>query len=102
MGEWNGGNSDGGATGRHTGQQRRCHHTYPVTLGELGDAVDDAAYEAKALEAAAHGRLVSDAELGSLTARMHEYVADLDSAVFAMQDVKCMGDAPHLLEQQQC
>jgi hypothetical protein len=46
-------------------------HTYPIKLGELGDAADDAAYEAKALQAAAHGRLVSDAELGSLTARMH-------------------------------
>ncbi|MEA3123687.1 MAG: hypothetical protein QOD67_706 [Caballeronia sp.] len=46
-------------------------HTYPVTLGDLGDVVDDAAYEAKALEAAAHGRLVSDSELGGLTARIH-------------------------------
>jgi hypothetical protein len=43
-------------------------HTYPVTID--GDA-DDADYEAKALEAAAHGRLVKNAELGSLTARMH-------------------------------
>ena len=46
-------------------------HTYPITLGELGDAADDPAYEAKALEAAAQGQLVADAELGSLTARMH-------------------------------
>jgi hypothetical protein len=46
-------------------------HTYPVTLGELGDAADDAAYEAKALEAAAHGRLVPDSELESLSARIH-------------------------------
>jgi len=46
-------------------------HTYPITLGQPGDEVDDAAYEAKALEAAAHGRLVSDAELGSLSARIH-------------------------------
>lgn len=46
-------------------------HTYSITLGQAGDEADDAAYEAKALAAAAHGRLVSDAELGSLTARMH-------------------------------
>jgi hypothetical protein len=46
-------------------------HTYPITLGELGDVPDDAAYEVKALEAAAHGRLVPDAELRSLTARIH-------------------------------
>jgi Protein of unknown function (DUF2934) len=46
-------------------------HTYPITLGALDNAPDDAEYEAKALEAAAHGRLVPDAELGSLTARIH-------------------------------
>ena len=46
-------------------------HTYPVDLGETGSEVEDVAYEKKALEAAAHGRLVSDAELESLTARMH-------------------------------
>ena len=46
-------------------------HTYPITLGDSGDGANDTAYEAKALEAAAHGRLVSDAELGSLSARMH-------------------------------
>ena len=46
-------------------------HTYPITLGELGDAADDAAYEAKALEAAAHGRLIPDNQLRSLTARIH-------------------------------
>ena len=46
-------------------------HTYPVTLGESGNAADDSDYQAKALEAAAQGRLVPDAELGTLTARMH-------------------------------
>lgn len=46
-------------------------HTYPITLGELGDVPDDAAYLAKALEAAASGRLVSDDQLGHLTARIH-------------------------------
>ena len=46
-------------------------HTYPVTLGESGNATEDSDYQAKALEAAAQGRLVPDAELGTLTARMH-------------------------------
>jgi len=46
-------------------------HTYPITLGELGDRADNAQYEAKALEAAALGRLVPDADLARLTARMH-------------------------------
>ena len=46
-------------------------HTYPVTLDGSGGSASDDDYKAKALEAAAHGRLVPDAELGSLTARMH-------------------------------
>jgi hypothetical protein len=46
-------------------------HTYPITLGSSGESADDAAYEAKALDAAAHGRLVPDTELSTLTARMH-------------------------------
>ncbi|KAA0999964.1 DUF2934 domain-containing protein [Paraburkholderia panacisoli] len=46
-------------------------HTYPITLGELGDAADANLYEAKALEAAAHGRLVRDTELAGLRARLH-------------------------------
>lgn len=46
-------------------------HTYPVTLGESGEAATDAEFQAKALEAAAHGRLVPDAELSSLKTRMH-------------------------------
>lgn len=46
-------------------------HTYPITLGELGDATDDSLYEAKALEAAANGRLVPDSEIERLTARLH-------------------------------
>jgi Protein of unknown function (DUF2934) len=46
-------------------------HTYPITLGDLGDNPDDAAYLAKALEAAAHGRLVPDSELEGLTAKIH-------------------------------
>ena len=46
-------------------------HTYPITLSESSNDADDSEYQAKALEAAAHGRLVPDAELGTLTARMH-------------------------------
>ncbi|SAL84214.1 hypothetical protein AWB67_06621 [Caballeronia terrestris] len=46
-------------------------HTYPVTLGESGNTAEDSDYQAKALEAAAEGRLVPDAEPGTLTARMH-------------------------------
>jgi hypothetical protein len=46
-------------------------HTNPVTRGQAADGTDEAAYEVKALEAAAHGRLVSDAELRSLSARIH-------------------------------
>jgi Protein of unknown function (DUF2934) len=46
-------------------------HTYPVTLGERGQEASDAEYEAKALEAAAHGALVPNAELAGLTARVH-------------------------------
>lgn len=47
-------------------------HTYPITLGESCGAATDVAYQTKALEAAAHGRLVPDAELTSLTTRMHQ------------------------------
>ena len=43
-------------------------HTYPITLGT---AAPDAAFEAKALEAAQYGRLVPTAELAGLTTRMH-------------------------------
>jgi hypothetical protein len=46
-------------------------HTYPITLGEPNDVANDAAHEAKALEAAAHSHLVPDAELGNPSARMH-------------------------------
>jgi hypothetical protein len=46
-------------------------HTYPITLAASGSDADDAKYEAKALEVAANGRLVPDAELKNLTARMH-------------------------------
>jgi hypothetical protein len=35
----------------------RVIHTYPVTLDESAGSVDDADYQAKALQAAAHGQL---------------------------------------------
>jgi hypothetical protein len=46
-------------------------HTYPITLDKSGGAVTEAEFKTKALEAAAHGRLVPDGDLESLTARMH-------------------------------
>jgi hypothetical protein len=52
------------------GKNGNVIHTYPITLAE-SDAADDAKYKAKALEAAANGQLVPDAELKSLTARIH-------------------------------
>ncbi len=44
-------------------------HTYPITLDDPN--AGDLDYERKALEAAAHGQLVPDDDLGQLTARMH-------------------------------
>lgn len=46
-------------------------HTFPVTLAKKDGIASDAAYEAKALAAAAHEQLVPDVELGTMTARMH-------------------------------
>lgn len=46
----------------------RVLHTYPITLD---DDADDAAYKAKALEAAAHGNLVPNKHLKTLTAKIH-------------------------------
>jgi hypothetical protein len=50
----------------------RIIHTYPVTLDESGGTIGDAEYEAKALQAAAHGQLVADDELAGLIAQMHQ------------------------------
>lgn len=44
-------------------------HTYPITLE--GPDNSEADYKNKALQAARHGQLVPDADLGSLTARLH-------------------------------
>ncbi len=46
-------------------------HTYPITLGSTDGEASEASYEAKALQAAAHGQLVPDSKLASLTARIH-------------------------------
>jgi len=46
-------------------------HTYRVTLPESCGDQDDDAFQSKALEAAAYGRLVSNERLSELTARMH-------------------------------
>jgi hypothetical protein len=45
-------------------------HTNPSALSEAGNA-DESRYLAKALEAAAQGRLVPDVQLGTPAARMH-------------------------------
>ncbi len=42
----------------------------PITLGESNN-VDDSEYLAKALESAAHGQLMPDAALGTITAEIH-------------------------------
>ena len=55
------------------GSNKAVLHTFPITLGDPGNAVapEDAAYEEKALRAAAHARLVPDADLKNLTTRVH-------------------------------
>jgi len=49
----------------------RVIHTYPITLSGTDGTASDAEYQAKALEAAAHGQLVREPELAGLTAQMH-------------------------------
>ncbi len=46
-------------------------HTFPVTLRDLDGAAEDAEYQAKGLAAAAHEQLAPDAQLQTLSARMH-------------------------------
>jgi Protein of unknown function (DUF2934) len=48
-------------------------HTFLITLGDSGGVTvpNDAEYEKKALEAAAHAKLAPDADLKHLTTRMH-------------------------------
>ena len=49
---------------------RAVVHTFPITLGG-SDTASDIDYQPEALEAAGDAQLVPDAELKSLTARMH-------------------------------
>src|ERR1700686_5631478 len=46
-------------------------HTYPITIGAPNIIPNDTEYRAKAVKAAAHAQLVPDANLKSLTTRMH-------------------------------
>ena len=46
-------------------------HTYPITLAESEGDVSTDLFLAKALQAAAHGQLVPDSDLATLTARIH-------------------------------
>jgi hypothetical protein len=46
-------------------------HTYPITIGGPDNVSEDGEYRAKAAEAAAHAQLVPNADLNSLTTRMH-------------------------------
>ena len=46
-------------------------HTYPITIGNSEKTSTEAEYEDKASKAAANDHLVPDAELESLTTRMH-------------------------------
>jgi hypothetical protein len=49
----------------------RILHTFPIAVGGTDIAPADTVYEAKALSAAGHARLVPNAELEDLTAKMH-------------------------------
>ena len=55
------------------GSKKAVLHTFPITLEDSDNDVapTDAAYEEKALSAAAHAQLVPDADLKKLTTRMH-------------------------------
>src|SRR3954449_4411966 len=46
-------------------------HTFPVTLADVGGTANDADFQAKGLAAAAHEHLAPDADLQTLSARMH-------------------------------
>jgi hypothetical protein len=50
---------------------RNVIHTFPITLDDGENVPNDAAYETKALEAAANARLIPDVDLHGLTARIH-------------------------------
>jgi hypothetical protein len=46
-------------------------HTYPISIETTDSLPDEMVYRTKALEAAAHAQLVPDADLKSLSTRMH-------------------------------
>ena len=46
-------------------------HTFPVTIGDPALETEEEAFRRKALEAAAHARLVPNEELSALDAKMH-------------------------------
>lgn len=73
-------------------------HTYPIILGELGNAANESEYLAKALEAAASGRLVPDSDLVSLTARMH--IARSGQMAAYGDDIDCDSETKVALEQE--
>jgi hypothetical protein len=50
---------------------RAVLHTYPITIDAQNIVPNDTVYRTKAVKAAAHAQLVPDADLKSLTARMH-------------------------------
>ncbi len=56
-----------------SGGNKTVLHTFPIAVGGAGGDVapKDTEYEKKALKAAAHAQLVPNAELGTLTTRMH-------------------------------
>ena len=49
----------------------RLLHTFPITTGEQTGKTGDDAFKKKALEAAAHAKVVPNEELETLSARMH-------------------------------
>ncbi|HVF93002.1 MAG TPA: DUF2934 domain-containing protein [Sphingomonas sp.] len=64
-------------------------HTYPV---ELDDAATEEDFRARALEAAAHGQLVPNTDLASLTTRMHisrgGRMEPVDDAISSMSETR--------------
>ena len=48
-------------------------HTFPVTISDRGADTDEDAFKKKALEAAAHAKLVPNKELKTLSVHMHAH-----------------------------
>ncbi len=60
-------------------------HTYPITLGGIDAAHKDADYETAALKQAATAKLVPEADLSHLTARVQPHAPATDAAASAPQ-----------------